>query len=185
MADGFTPNVSNREKITDLSLTGQTINSSIVLDLEMYKRVMVNYLTSKQRELYDYNNFPLNYIRSGMSGDRNVYTKMRTHVRTAPDMPWLNIYRNEINKEINLMLDPSSSRLTGYNFIRDTQRVVDIRSTNALADALLFPNKWFGNICYKCSFTHPNYRFEYKKMLEIYPLINRGTYVFIINNCLK
>jgi len=183
--DGFTLNVSNREKITDLSFTGQKINSSIVFDLEMYKRVMVNYLISKQRELYDYNNFPLNYIRSGMSRDRNVYTKMRTHARTAPDISWLNTYRNEINKEINLMLDPSSSRLTDYYFIRDTRRVLDIRSANTLADALLFPNKWFGNKCYKCSFTHPNYRFEYNKMLEIYPLINRDTYMFIINNCLK
>jgi len=122
-------------------------------DLEMYKRVMLNYLISKQRELYDFNNFPLNYIRSGMSRDRNVYTKMRTRARTAPDISWLNIYRDEINKEINLMFDPTSSRLMDYYFICDTQRVLD----NVLADALLFPNKWFGNICYKCSFNHPNY----------------------------
>lgn len=148
---------------------------------------MVNYLISKQRELYDYNNFALNYIRSmyGRSGDRNVYTKMRTHAHTAPDMSRLNIYRDKINKEINLILDPSSSRLTYYYFIHDTRRVLDIRSANVLADALLFPNKWFGNICNKCSFNHPNYRFEYKKMLEIYPLINCYTYMFIINNCLK
>jgi len=145
--DGSTPNVSNREKITDLLLASQKINSSVVFDLEMYKRVLVNYLISKQRELYDYNNSPLNYIRSGMLGDRNVYTKMRTRARTAPDMSWLNIYRDEINKEINLMLDPTSSRLTDYYFIRDTQKVLDIRSANALADALLFPNKWFVYTC--------------------------------------
>jgi len=120
-----------------------------------------------------------------MLGDRNVYTKMRTRARTAPDMPWLNIYRDEINKEINLMIDSTSSRLTDYYFIRDTQRVLDIRPTNVLADELLFTNKWFGYTCYKCSFNHPNFRFEYKKMLEIYPLINRDTYMLIINNCLK
>jgi len=120
-----------------------------------------------------------------MSKNRNVYARILTHARTAPDIPWLNIYRDEINKEINLKLDPTSSILTGYYFIHDTRRLLDIQAADTLADSLLFPNKWWGYICYKCSFTHHIYRFEYKNMLEIYPLINHDTYMFIINNCLQ
>jgi len=83
------------------------------------------------------------------------------------------MYRDEINKEINLVLGPTSSILTGYCFIRDTRRLLDIQVVKGLADSLLFPNKWWGYSCYKiCSFTHPRYRFEYKKILEIYPLMN-------------
>jgi len=112
-----------------------------------------------------------------MSKNRNVYARIRTRARTTPDIPWLNMYRDEINKEINLVLDPTSSLLTGYCFIRDTRRLSDIQVVKGLADSFLFPNKWWGYSCYQCSFIHPRYRFEYKKMLEIYPLMNYDTYI--------
>jgi len=52
-----------------------------------------------------------------MSKNRNVDARMHTCARTTTDMPWtwLNImYLDEINKEINLVLDPTSSKLIGY-----------------------------------------------------------------------
>jgi len=88
---------------------------------------MVNYLMAKRRELYRYNNYPLNYIRSGMSTNRCVYEKMCTRTHTAPDKRWINIYREGINKEINLKLGPASSILTDYHFIRDTRRLLDVQ----------------------------------------------------------
>jgi len=83
---------------------------------------MVSCLMSKRRELYHYNNFPLNYIWSGMSTNRRVYEKMNTRAHTTPDKRWINIYRQEINKEINLKVDPTSSILVDYHFIRDNRR---------------------------------------------------------------
>ncbi|CAI6373489.1 unnamed protein product [Macrosiphum euphorbiae] len=139
--DDPSPKVLKLGKIKDLSLASLKINSSTIFNLKMYNRWMVNYLVTKQRELYDYSNFPLNYIRSGMSKNRNVYMRMSTCARTAPDMPWLNMYRDEINKEINLVLDPTSSILIGYYFIRDTRRLLDIQVAKGIADSLLFPNK--------------------------------------------
>lgn len=68
-----------------------------------------------------------------------MYARICTRARTTPDIPWLNMYRNEINKEIHLMLDPTSSILTDYCFIRDTRRLLDIQVVTGLADSLLFP----------------------------------------------
>jgi len=118
-----TPNISIRGKITDSTSGSLRINNSIIFDLDIYKRVMVNFLISKRRELYHYKNYPLNYIRSGISRDRRVYEKMRSRVRVTPDMLWINNYHQENNTEINLKLEPSSSILQDYHFICETQRL--------------------------------------------------------------
>jgi len=125
----------------DSSSASREISNSIIYDLEIYERVMVNYLMSKSRELYHYNNFPLNYIRSGMSTNRRVYGKMYTRAHTAPDKRWINIYRQEINKEINLKLDPTSSILVDYHFIHSTRRLLDVQLAVALTEGLVYSNK--------------------------------------------
>lgn len=86
----------------------EIISNSIIFDIKIYNRVIVNYLMSKCREVYHYNNYPLYYIRSGMSTNRSVYEKMCIHTHNTPDKSWIyrDIYHEEINKEINLKLDP-------------------------------------------------------------------------------
>lgn len=180
-----TPIDKNQEKIMGLTSTSERIiNSPLIFNIVIYEQVMVNYLISRGRELYDYSNFPLNYIRCGMSRNQSVYAKMRTYVRTTPDMSWFNNYRDKVNEEINFKLDPTSSRLIGYHFLRETRTLLDIQRAYMLANSLLFPNKWWGYKCYKCSFTHPSYWFEYNHFLDIYPFANHATYMFIINNCI-
>jgi len=179
-----TLNIStHRMKIMDSTSVSREIRNNLIFNLEMYERVLLNYLISKRRELYYYKHFPLNYIKSGMSKNRRVYEKMRRYTHTTPDKGWINIYRKEINKEINLRVDLTSLILKDFHFIRDTRKLLDVQSADTLAFKLLYRNKRY--ICYKCSFTHPRYPFKYKNFLEIYQLINYATYNFIINNCLS
>jgi len=137
------------------------------------------------RELNHYNNFPLNYIIRAVCLRIDICIKKFVHVfYPSPDIKWINIYRKEINREINLRLDPTSSILSDYNFINDSREIVDGQKVDILVDFLIYSNKRWGYICNKCSFAHPRLSFEYRKFLEIYPFINYITYKFLINNCL-
>lgn len=183
-----TPDISTCRRIMNSSSESRDIiSNSIIFDIKIYNRVIVNYLMSKCRAVYQYNNYPLYYIRSGMSMNRSVYEKMDIHTHNTLDKSWIfrDIYREEINKEINLKLDPTSSILTDYKFIPNSRVLLDVKRAITLADSLVYSNKRWGYSCNNCSFTHPRYPFEYIKFLEIYPLINYATYEFIINNCLK
>jgi len=66
---------------------------------------------------------------------------MHTRSHTAPDKRWINIYRQEINKEINSKVDPTSLILVDYHFIRDTRRLLDVQLAVTLADELVYSNK--------------------------------------------
>lgn len=183
LTDSSRVNIPPREKISDV--TPAIHIEDYVLDIEIYRRLIINYLLTMWRGFNITTNNPLLYIKSGMLSARKIHHEnMSKCGRFALDMSWVNIYRDEINKEVNLMLDPSSSLLANYNFIPDYNQT-SINRIEVITDFIIYSDRRCGGICYKCTFQHPRYHFEYDKFKIIYPFVNPATYNYIINNCFK
>jgi len=145
------PNISNPAKIIDL--TPGSLMDDFILDIQMYRRVIKNYLLTARRVMNVFNKFPLHYIKTaGMSSAREIHMQMFKYKNIAFDTPWVSAYREQFNKELNLKLDPSSSLLLNYSFIRACNNQVDINSSKILADFIIYSDKRWGGKCYKCSF---------------------------------
>jgi len=76
-----------------------------IINIDMHKMLVVNSLSVMCINLKMYNNYLINYIKSGISANWIVQMKMRKNTRDAFNTPWNHSNRASINNEIKLTLD--------------------------------------------------------------------------------